>query len=111
VQETIWENRFLHAQEFIKMGADLKVSENTVIINGVPKLHAASLKAHDLRGSAATILLALRAEGTSEIHQASQHYERGYSFFIEKLRLLGANISLNQRQSVEHYTELAKNDA
>lgn len=92
VKETIWENRFLHAHEFRKMGAHLEVSKDHVQITGTQKLHGAQLSAHDLRGSAASVLLSLRAQGPSLILQAEQHYERGYSFFLEKLRRLGAKV-------------------
>lgn len=92
VGETIWENRFLHAQEFLKMGAILTTSPSHVHIKGQEKLHGAELWAHDLRGSAASILLSLRADGPSWIHGAEQHYERGYSFFLEKLCRLGARL-------------------
>lgn len=92
VEETIWENRFLHAKEFLKMGAQLEVMPNQTSIQGVRELHGAEIQAHDLRGSAASILLSLRAKGPSLILGAESHFERGYSFFLEKLSRLGAKL-------------------
>lgn len=101
VEETIWENRFLHAHEFRKMGAQIEITPHHVKINGTPMLHGAELSAHDLRGSAASVLLSLRAQGPSLILQAEQHYERGYSFFLEKLCRLGAKVQQTAAMSLE----------
>lgn len=75
------------------MGALINVSAHHVEITGTNKIYGAQLNAHDLRGSAASVLLSLRAQGPSLILQAEQHYERGYSFFLEKLGRLGAQVT------------------
>lgn len=100
VTETIWENRFLHAAEFAKMGAQVSADPKHVKIQGVNELHGAEMFAHDLRGSAATLLLTLRAKGPSIIHHAEKHYERGYSFFLEKLNRLGASLKSVPSQTI-----------
>ena len=91
VKETVFENRFMHAPELIKMGANIKIDGNNSIIQGVAKLKGAEVKCTDLRAGAALVLAGLIAEGTTEVSEI-YHIERGYSDFIEKFRKLGANI-------------------
>ncbi len=91
VRERVFENRFNHVPELIKMGAKIKVHERSAIINGVPRLHGAMLDARDLRGGASLVLSALAAEGKSVINGA-YHVERGYKDFEYKLKSLGADI-------------------
>jgi len=91
VTETVFENRFMHIPELVRMGADIKIDSRSAIIEGVPKLTGTQVKATDLRAGAALILAALSAQGTTEIHDI-YHVDRGYFRFDEKLRSLGAKI-------------------
>lgn len=91
IVENIFEMRFKHARELVKMGADIKICGKTAIINGVKSLYGASVKAEDLRGGAALVLAGLSAEGRTIVHNA-YHVERGYYLFDKKLRMLGADI-------------------
>ena len=92
VKENIFENRFMHVQELERMGASIKVNDNTATINGTEKLLAAPVMATDLRASASLILAGLAAEGTTEIGRV-YHIDRGYDCIEEKLQLIGARIS------------------
>ena len=92
VRENIFENRFMHVQELERMGASIKVNDNTATINGTKKLLAAPVMATDLRASASLILAGLAAEGTTEIGRV-YHIDRGYDCIEEKLQLIGARIS------------------
>lgn len=91
VVETIFENRFTHIPELCRMGARIKTEGNAAFIEGVSKLSGASVRATDLRAGAALAVAAIKAGGTSEIHDI-EHIERGYENFPEKLRSLGVNI-------------------
>lgn len=91
ITETIFENRFQHALELNRMGANITIEGTTAIVKGVPKLVGAPVMATDLRASASLILAALAAEGTTEIDRI-YHIERGYERIEEKLTLLGAKI-------------------
>lgn len=91
VEETIFENRFMHIQELHRMGANCTIKGNTVVIKGVPKLHAAPVMATDLRASASLVLAALVAEGDTLVDRI-YHIDRGYECIEEKLQLLGATI-------------------
>ncbi len=88
VEETVFENRFLHVRELVKMGALIVTEGNEARIRGVPGLRGASVKATDLRGGAALVLAGLVAEGESRVYDV-YHIDRGYSNFEEKLRALG----------------------
>ena len=92
VKENIFENRFMHVQELERMGASIRVNDNTATINGTEKLLAAPVMATDLRASASLILAGLAAEGTTEIGRV-YHIDRGYDCIEEKLQLIGARIS------------------
>ncbi len=92
VRENIFENRFMHVQELERMGALIKVDDNTATISGTKKLLAAPVMATDLRASASLILAGLAAEGTTEIARV-YHIDRGYDCIEEKLQLIGARIS------------------
>jgi UDP-N-acetylglucosamine 1-carboxyvinyltransferase len=92
VVENIFENRFMHVQELERMGASIKVSNNTANIFGTKKLLGAPVMATDLRASASLILAGLAAEGTTEIGRV-YHIDRGYDCIEEKLQLIGARIS------------------
>ena len=91
ITETIFENRFLHARELQRMGADIKTDGRSAIIEGVEGLTGAKVRATDLRAGAALILSALAAKGDTEISDI-YHIERGYHNIDEKLRKLGADI-------------------
>jgi UDP-N-acetylglucosamine 1-carboxyvinyltransferase len=90
--ETIFENRFMHASELVRMGASIKhITEKICMVKGVDKFHSASVKSTDLRGGASLVLAALSAKGETEISDI-HHIERGYERFEEILKELGANI-------------------
>lgn len=91
VTETIFENRFMHAQEMNRMGAKIEVSGNTATITGVPRLKAAPVMATDLRASASIVLAGLVADGDTLIDRV-YHIDRGYERVEEKLGQLGARI-------------------
>ncbi|MDD9893259.1 MAG: UDP-N-acetylglucosamine 1-carboxyvinyltransferase [Gammaproteobacteria bacterium] len=91
VTETIFENRFMHAQEMNRMGAKIEVDGNTAIITGVPRLKAAPVMATDLRASASIVLAGLVADGETLIDRV-YHIDRGYERVEEKLGQLGARI-------------------
>ena len=91
VVETIFENRFMHASELIRMGADIQITGNTAIVRGKTKLMGAKIIASDLRASASLVLAALCAEGETRIDRV-YHIDRGYETIVRKLRSLGADI-------------------
>jgi UDP-N-acetylglucosamine 1-carboxyvinyltransferase len=91
ITETVFEKRFVHTGDLIRMGADIKVEGHSAIIKGVKKLSAAPVMASDLRGGAALILAGLVAEGTTELSRI-YHLDRGYVKLEEKLNSLGADI-------------------
>ena len=91
ILETIFENRFMHAAELKRMGADITLQGRTAIVNGVKRLSGAPLMATDLRASASLVLAALAAEGESVISRV-YHIDRGYFNIEEKLYRLGAKI-------------------
>lgn len=91
ITETVFENRFMHVQELVRMGADIRVSGKTAGVRGVGRLSGAHVQATDLRASASLILAGLAAHGITEIHRA-YHLDRGYEKIEDKLSLLGADI-------------------
>lgn len=91
VTETIFENRFMHVQELVRMGADIQLKGNTAICRGLETLHGAPVMATDLRASASLVLAGLAAEGETVISR-SYHIDRGYECIEEKLAQLGAKI-------------------
>ena len=91
ITETVFENRFLHAGELQRMGADIKTDGRCAVIEGVDEMTGAKVRATDLRAGAALILSALAAKGDTEISDI-YHIERGYYCIDEKLRRLGADI-------------------
>jgi len=91
ITETVFENRFVHTGDLIRMGADIKVEGHSTIIKGVKKLSAAPVMASDLRGGAALVLAGLVAEGTTELSRI-YHLDRGYVKLEGKLNSLGADI-------------------
>lgn len=91
ITETVFENRFLHAGELQRMGADIKIDSRSAVIEGVEELTGAKVRATDLRAGAALLLSALAAKGETEISDI-YHIERGYDRIEKKLQKLGANI-------------------
>lgn len=91
ISETVFENRFKHAEELIRMGANIKIFGKVAIIKGVKELTGAKTTAKDLRGGASLILAGLSAKGTTEVENV-YHIERGYEDFHIELKRLGANI-------------------
>ncbi|MCP5464522.1 MAG: UDP-N-acetylglucosamine 1-carboxyvinyltransferase [Deltaproteobacteria bacterium] len=91
ITETIFENRFMHVPELKRLGADLKIKGNTVVVKGVEHLNAAPIMASDLRASACLVLAGLASKGVTEIHRV-YHIDRGYESIEKKLRKLGARI-------------------
>lgn len=91
VIETVFENRFMHAQELVRLGADIHVEGNTAIVTGKEKLRGAPVMATDLRASASLVLAALVAEGVTEVNRI-YHIDRGYECIEEKFQQIGANI-------------------
>ncbi|MFJ5510016.1 UDP-N-acetylglucosamine 1-carboxyvinyltransferase [Pectobacterium jejuense] len=91
ITETIFENRFMHVPELIRMGAQAEIESNTVICHGVDKLSGAQVMATDLRASASLVLAGCIAEGVTIVDRI-YHIDRGYDRIEDKLRALGANI-------------------
>lgn len=91
ISENIFENRFMHVAELIRMGADLSIEGKTVTVKGVNRLIGAPVMATDLRASASLILSALSAEGETIIDRV-YHLDRGYEKIDKKLRALGAQV-------------------
>ncbi len=91
ITETVFENRFMHVQELQRMGANMRVEGNTVLIKGVEKLKAAPVMATDLRASASLVLAGLAAKGDTEV-QRIYHIDRGYERIEEKLQQIGGTI-------------------
>lgn len=91
ITETIFENRFMHVDEFASMNADIDLQENHAMIKGVKKLQGARVRATDLRSAAALILAGLAAEGYTVVTEL-KHLDRGYVDFHKKLEKLGADI-------------------
>lgn len=91
VVETIFENRFMHVQELIRLGADIEIDGHTAVVRGVPQLSGATLMATDLRASASLVIAGLAANGQTVVERI-YHLDRGYSQMEHKLRQLGANI-------------------
>src|SRR5580658_6382582 len=91
VKENIFENRFMHVQELVRMGASIKVEGSSATIRGATKLSAAAVMCSDLRASASLVLAALVADGESILDRV-YHMDRGYERIEEKLRGVGAQI-------------------
>jgi UDP-N-acetylglucosamine 1-carboxyvinyltransferase len=91
VTETIFENRMMHVQELVRLGAEIEVEGNTAIVRGVAKLTGADVMATDLRASACLVIAGLVAEGATTIDRI-YHLDRGYERIEEKLSHLGAQI-------------------
>ena len=92
IRETIFENRFMHAVELIRLGASIEITGNTALVRGVQKLQGATVMATDLRASASLIVAGLVAEGETLIDRI-YHLDRGYEHIEAKLAALGAKVS------------------
>ncbi len=106
--ETIFENRFLHVPQLVRMGAKIKTDGRTAVIEGTKYLKGARVNAPDLRAGAALVIAALGAKGTTEITNADL-IERGYESFVTKLTALGAKIEVGEENPVpEKFSEVEK---
>ena len=92
ITETIFENRFMHAQELARMGADITVNGRRAVVRGKTRLSGAKIQASDLRASASLVLAGLAAEGETLIDRV-YHIDRGYERIEEKLNQVGAKIA------------------
>jgi UDP-N-acetylglucosamine 1-carboxyvinyltransferase len=91
IRETIFENRFMHAVELIRLGADIRIDGNTAFVKGVAKLDGATVMATDLRASASLVIAGLVAQGETLIERI-YHLDRGYEGLEQKLAALGARV-------------------
>jgi UDP-N-acetylglucosamine 1-carboxyvinyltransferase len=91
VTETIFENRFLHASEMVRMGANISIDGRRAVVSGPAQLSGTTVQASDLRASAGLVLAALIAKGETTIERV-YHIDRGYERIVEKLSEVGANI-------------------
>lgn len=93
VIETVFENRFMHVNEFNRMGANIKIDGRSAVVNGVDSLVGADVTATDLRAGAALILCGLIADGTTNINEI-YHIQRGYVDIDKKFRALGGDVEI-----------------
>jgi len=91
IVETIFENRYMHVQELLRLGANIDIDGHTAVVRGVQKLSGATVMATDLRASASLVIAGLAAEGETTVERI-YHLDRGYERMEHKLRALGANI-------------------
>jgi UDP-N-acetylglucosamine 1-carboxyvinyltransferase len=95
IEETVFENRFHHAHELIKMGASIKIEHNKAIITGVKYLCGADVIAADIRASMALVVAGLMAHGITNV-AGLHHWKRGYEALEKKLQRLGAKVSVHE---------------
>ncbi len=100
IAETIFENRFMHASELIRMGADIQITGNSAVVKGKSHLMGARIIASDLRASASLVLAALCAKGETLIDRV-YHIDRGYETIVKKLSNVGADIERISSSSTE----------
>jgi UDP-N-acetylglucosamine 1-carboxyvinyltransferase len=91
ITETIFENRFMHVNELLRLGAKIDVDGRVAVVQGVDKLSGATVMATDLRASAGLVIAALVAEGVTVVDRI-YHLDRGYDRMEAKLRALGADV-------------------
>jgi UDP-N-acetylglucosamine 1-carboxyvinyltransferase len=91
VTETIFENRFMHVNELVRLGARIQTDGKVAVVEGVPRLSGATVMATDLRASASLVIAGLVAEGVTTVDRI-YHLDRGYDQMEEKLRAIGAQI-------------------
>ncbi len=106
ITETVFENRFMHVEEFRRMNADIKIEGRSVILNGPSNLQGAEVSATDLRAAAALILTGLVADGVTRVTEL-KHLDRGYVNFHQKLAALGADIE-RVNEAEETFVEFQK---
>ncbi|MBM7652635.1 UDP-N-acetylglucosamine 1-carboxyvinyltransferase [Neobacillus cucumis] len=106
ITETVFENRFMHVEEFRRMNADIKIEGRSVILNGPSNLQGAEVSATDLRAAAALILTGLVSEGMTRVTEL-KHLDRGYVNFHGKLAGLGADIE-RVKEEEEKFVEVEK---
>jgi UDP-N-acetylglucosamine 1-carboxyvinyltransferase len=99
ITETVFENRFMHVEEFRRMNADIKIEGRSVVINGPSNIQGAEVAATDLRAGAALVVSALVADGMTSITEL-KHLDRGYVDFHKKLAALGADIERIEEEEV-----------
>ena len=92
IRETIFENRFMHVQELVRLGADIQLQGDTATVRGVPKLRGAQVMATDLRASVSLVIAGLMAEGETTINRV-YHLDRGFERLEQKLSRCGASIA------------------
>jgi UDP-N-acetylglucosamine 1-carboxyvinyltransferase len=92
ITETIFENRFLHASEMVRMGANISIDARRAVVRGPSQLSGSTVQASDLRASAGLVLAGLVASGETVIDRV-YHIDRGYERIVEKLSALGADIT------------------
>ncbi|ADP34187.1 UDP-N-acetylglucosamine 1-carboxyvinyltransferase [Bacillus atrophaeus] len=110
ITETVFENRFMHAEEFRRMNGDIKIEGRSVIINGPVQLQGAEVAATDLRAGAALILAGLVAEGHTRVTEL-KHLDRGYVNFHQKLAGIGADIErVTDESAAEQESQEAVSD-
>ena len=91
ISETIFENRFMHVNELVRLGAKIEIDGHTAVVHGVPQLSGATVMATDLRASASLVIAGLVADGQTQVERI-YHLDRGYDRMEAKLRALGADI-------------------
>ena len=91
IKETIFENRFMHVPELMRMGADIRVEGDTAIVHGVERLRGAPVMATDLRASVSLVLAGLAAEGETVVNRV-YHLDRGFERLEQKLSAVGADV-------------------
>ena len=91
IKESIFENRFMHVQEMLRLGAKISVRGNTSVVTGVDLLRGAKVMATDLRASAGLVITAMAAKGVSVIDRI-YHLDRGYENMDKKLNAIGASV-------------------
>jgi UDP-N-acetylglucosamine 1-carboxyvinyltransferase len=96
VTENVFESRFMHVAELVRMGADIRTEGHHAVVRGVPQLQGAPVRATDLRSGAALVVAALSAQGESEIHDI-HHIERGHEDLVGRLKGLGASIDFESQ--------------
>ncbi len=103
ITETVFENRFMHVEEFHRMNADVRIEGHSVLVNGMKKVSGADVSSTDLRSAAALVLVGLIADGITCVTKL-KHLDRGYVDFHSKLLALGANVERVTEESIEAET-------
>ena len=109
ISETIFENRFMHASEMIRMGANIQIAGNVATVTGRTLLSGAKVQASDLRASASLVLAALAASGETTIERV-YHIDRGYEHIVRRLNSIGADIE-RVKESIDHSERGAEQEA